>query len=141
MSIEYRKMTSDDIWKARRLWENESYLGVTHSDTEERLAAYIGDNMGLSYVAYDGDRLVGTALAGHDSRRSFINHLCVDSEYRRRGIASRLVDLCEEALSDELPLRSYVMVYKSNERALAFWKSHGYQMAEDIVVMKKDLPR
>ena len=141
MNIEYRGMNESDIEKARCLWESEPFLGVTDSDSEERLTAYLRDNIGLSFVAYDGNKLVGTVLAGHDSRRSFINHLCVDERYRHMGIATKLVELCEKALSGELPLRSYVMVYRNNKRAVEFWADHGYQRDESLIVMKKNLMR
>ena len=139
MNIEFRAMVKDDIEQARRLWQSEPFLGVTRSDSEERLAAYLDGNHGLSFVALDGEKLIGTVLAGQDYRRSFINHLCVDERYRHMGIATRLVELCERVLSDELPLRSYVMVYRDNERAVRFWSDHGYQLDGSLLVMKKDL--
>jgi len=139
MNVEFRVMDEGDIKGARNLWKSEPFLGVTDSDSEERLAAYLNSNRGLSFVAYDGDRLVGTILAGHDSRRSFINHLCVDERYRRMGIATKLVELCEKALADELPLRSYVMVYRDNEKAVEFWAERGYQLDQSLLVMKRSL--
>ena len=137
--LTFREMVPDDLDAARRLWDAEPYLGITGSDSIERLRAYLERNRGLSFVAYDDDRLVGTVLAGHDERRSFVNHLCVEKEYRNKGVATKLCELCENALRGELPLRSYVMVYEDNARALEFWANHGYVRDDSLIIMKKDL--
>ena len=137
--IEFRNMREEDIEKALLLWDSEPFLGVTDSDSEDRLISYLNNNKGLSFVAYDGNNLIGTVLAGHDSRRSFINHLCVDDKYRHMGIGTKLVEICERALSKELPLRSYIMVYSDNENALRFWEGHGYQLDEKLLVLKKNI--
>jgi ribosomal protein S18 acetylase RimI-like enzyme len=46
----------------------------------------------------DGDRLVGVVLGSHDGRKGWINRLAVRPEYRRRGVALRLIAACEEAI-------------------------------------------
>ncbi len=48
--------------------------------------------------AFDGTRLAGCVFGTHDSRKAWINRLAVDPDYRRHGIASRLVCECERRL-------------------------------------------
>lgn len=51
--------------------------------------------------AFDGDRLVGTVLGTHDLRKGWINRLAVHPDYRRRGLAARLVRACERGLRQQ----------------------------------------
>jgi GNAT superfamily N-acetyltransferase len=80
----------------------------------------------------DGERLVAVVLATHDSRKGWINRLAVDPDYRRQGLATRLISLCEEHFRG-LGIDMWAALIEDwNEASLALFRSAGYSLADDI---------
>ena len=67
-------------------------------DSREAIARQLRAKQNVYLGAFDGSRLVGTVLGTHDTRKGWINRLAVHPDYRRRGIAVRLVRECERRL-------------------------------------------
>ncbi len=137
--IHIREFTMQDYPVAIELWRAAEGVSVGASDTPERIERYLRRNPGLSFVAYDGNRLVGAVLCGHDGRRGFLNHLAVSSDYRRTGIGSRLASLCLERLRACDITRCHLFVQKENTAAVAFWSRIGWRERTDLVMMSRDL--
>lgn len=70
-------------------------------DSRKAIARQLRLNRTLYLGAFDGERLVGTVLGTHDTRKAWINRLAVHPEYRGRGIAGRLVRACEKEFRRE----------------------------------------
>ena len=91
-----------------------------------------------SYLgAFDGDRLVGTVLGTHDTRKGWINRLAVDPRYRRRTIAARLVRRCELVLRKKGFEMFAALIEPENEASAAFFRSQGYDILPIIYARKK----
>ena len=71
---------------------------VRGRDSRGNLAKQLRAPSNVFLGAFDGARLVGTVLGTHDTRKAWINRLAVLPEYRRRGIARRLVRAAERGL-------------------------------------------
>ena len=94
----------------------------------------------LFHVGVLGDRVVGTALAGFDGVRGWIHHLAVAPEFRRRGIASLLMDRVEESLLDMGCPKLNLQVRRSNAAVLAFYERRGH-VVDDVISLGKPLGR
>ena len=91
-----------------------------------------------SYLgAFDGDRLVGTVLGTHDTRKGWINRLAVQPEYRRRAIAVRLVRRCEEILRKKGLEMFAALIEPENEASAEFFRSQGYDILPILYARKK----
>lgn len=66
-------------------------------DGRAAIAAQLRTPHNVYLGAFDGDRVVGTVLGTHDTRKGWINRLAVHPDCRRSGIASRLVRMAERA--------------------------------------------
>lgn len=53
---------------------------------------------GLFYVAYNGNEIVGTVMAGYDGRRGWIYSLAVKPDQHKQGVGKRLMAHAEAAL-------------------------------------------
>ncbi len=71
---------------------------VRGRDSRRNMAKQLRARGNVYLGAFDGPRLVGTVLATHDTRKGWINRLAVLPEYRRRGIAQKLVRAAERGL-------------------------------------------
>lgn len=85
-------MTIADYDAVYDLWIHTPGMGLnTTDDSREGIDKYLRRNPTTSFVALDGDAVVGVIMAGHDGRRGFIHHTAVLPTYRGQGIATRLV--------------------------------------------------
>jgi len=95
-------------------------------DTEDSYARVVDAEHTWLFVAVDGDRIVGTLIAGWDGWRAALYRLAVDPDYRRRGIARALVSVGEERLREAGARRIGALVMRAEEHAQDFWRGIGY---------------
>jgi ribosomal protein S18 acetylase RimI-like enzyme len=94
-----RPIVADDYPAVRRLWDTAGLSARPHgrdapSEFLRQLAAFP-----TSYLLAEVDgRVVGVILGTHDLRRGWLNRIAVHPDYRRQGIARRLITACEQAL-------------------------------------------
>ncbi len=139
MSVAYRLMTIDDYAMVVDLWENTPGIGLSSADERESIAAFLDHNPGLSFIAYDGDQLVGTSLAGNDGRRGYLHHVVVAGQYRGQGIGAALVQRSLEALHAAGIRKAHLFVVKDNEIGQHFWRNHGWQERVELVMFSKNI--
>ncbi len=96
------------------------------TDTAAALRLRLERDAELFQLAWDGERLVGSLLGGWDGWRGNMYRLAVDPEYRRRGIARRLVAAVEAALRARGCERITSLVFEDEPGAAAFWRGAGY---------------
>lgn len=121
-------MTIDDYEKLFEMWQNTPNMGLRSlDDSKEGISLFLKRNPTTNFVAYDDDKLIGTILCGHDSRRGYIYHTVVLPEYRRQGIATNLVDMAVKALQEEGITRVCLNVMETNEQGKKFWIDRGWE--------------
>lgn len=90
--------------------------------------------------AFIGDRLVGCVFGTHDARKAWINRLAVDPQYRRQGIASRLVRECERRLRLQGMEMFAALIDEGNRPSVALFRSLGYDVGKLHYARKKRNP-
>ncbi|MDN5275320.1 MAG: acetyltransferase family [Candidatus Saccharibacteria bacterium] len=93
------------------------------------------------FAAFDAERVVGVALLCKVvmlvGQKDWIEDVVVDSEYRRLGIASHLLDMIEEASRSCKPERQLNLTSKTTRNdALKMYGDRGYKI-QDVVVLRK----
>ena len=101
-------------------------------DSREGIDRYLKRNPNTCFAAVAEDRIIGVVLSGHDGRRGIVHHLCVHPDYRRAGIAGRLVSCAETALQKEGIQKVFGLVFKDNDAANSFWESRGYTVRSNL---------
>ena len=135
MEYSIRKATIDDYDAIYALWTaTEQSLRALNpvDDSREGIDRYLKRNPNTCFAATDKDTVIGVILTGHDGRRGIIHHLCVHLDYRRMGIAGKLVDAAEEALKKEGIQKIFGLVFKDNDAANAFWENQGYSLRSNL---------
>ena len=85
-------MTMEDYDGVYALWTKIRGFGLRSvDDSREGIERFLRRNPATSVVAVEDGRVVGSILCGHDGRRGCLYHVCVDEEYRRRGIGKSMV--------------------------------------------------
>jgi ribosomal protein S18 acetylase RimI-like enzyme len=121
------------------LWQECEGVGLSDADSREHISRYLARNRGMSFLAKEGEKVVGAVLCGHDGRRGYIHHLAVHPDYRRRGIGRRLVEKCLAALQAAGIQKCHLFIFNDNVDGIRFWKGVGWTPRADICVMSKNL--
>jgi len=142
MSLVIRTFAAEDIEEALELWRRSEGIGMRGgADTASGIARYLERNPGGSFVARDGEVLVGAVLCGHDGRRGYLHHLAVAASHRRRSIGRSLMRECLARLAAEGIERCHLFVRAGNAPAERFWMHEGWSRRDDIVMMSLDLTK
>jgi len=139
MSIELREMTIDDYESVYPVWAGSEGIGLSDADSKEGIKRFLARNPGLSYIALDGDQIVGAALCGHDGRRGYIHHLAVVKSHRKRGIGKSLVSRCVYALMQIGISKCHLFVFDENQDAINFWQKVGWTQRVELMMMSQHL--
>ena len=137
-----RLITIDDYDQMFELWNSteQSKRALNPvDDSRQGIDRYIKRNPTTCFGAFSGEQLVGIILTGHDGRRAIIHHLCVHPDFRRLGIAGRLVECAEKAIKAEGINKIFGLVFKDNETANTFWEKQGYSLRTNLNYRNKSL--
>jgi predicted GNAT family acetyltransferase len=86
-------------------------------------------------------RLVAVAVFTHDGRKGWINRLAVDPDYRRRGLAQRLIAEGERWFTEALGLEIWAaLIEMDNTASQALFAHMGYGRHNLVYVSKRTRP-
>lgn len=135
-----RVMTIADYDDVYDLWLHTPGMGLNATDdSREGIEKYLKRNPTTSFVAEADGKIVGVIMAGHDGRRGYIHHTAVLPEYRKQGLASRLVECALFALDMEGIKKVALVAFSKNEIGNEFWEKRGFIAREDLVYRNKNI--
>lgn len=128
-----RTMTIDDYEEVSLLWHKIKGFSIRSiDDSREGVARFLKRNPESSVVAVEDSRVVGAILCGHDGRRGCMYHVCVDPEYRMRGIGKSMVVFAMNALKKEHISKVSLIAFTKNDVGNKFWRCIGWTKREDL---------
>ena len=120
-----RTMTIDDYEEVSLLWHKIKGFSIRSiDDSREGVARFLKRN--------PDSRVVGAILCGHDGRRGCMYHVCVDPEYRMRGIGKSMVVFAMNALKKENISKVSLIAFTKNDVGNKFWRCIGWTKREDL---------
>ena len=128
-----RTMNIDDYDEVSRLWHKIKGFSIRSiDDSREGVERFLQRNPETSVVAVEDSKIVGAILCGHDGRRGCMYHVCVDPEYRMRGIGKSMVVFAMNALKKENISKVSLIAFTKNEGGNTFWRCIGWTKREDL---------
>jgi ribosomal protein S18 acetylase RimI-like enzyme len=118
-----RPAREDELSAVLRLWQEADVTPPSVTDSIEGLTRLIREPAALLLVALIDARIVASVIGGWDGWRGNIYRLAVTPEYRRRGVARRLVEEISSALFDKGADRLSALVEHEHPWAIGFWES------------------
>lgn len=134
--VKIRLMTINDWDGVAQCWKDHDGINPV-DDSEEGFTRYLKRNPTTSFVAVDGDKIVGTILAGHDGRRGIFHHVVVAPEHRGQGIGRMMVDSAMEALKKEGITKVLLVAFTDNKNGNEFWEHMGFTRRDDLFYRNK----
>ena len=128
-----RVMTLDDYEQVYDLWNRIHGFRIRSIDySREGIERFLKRNPSTSVVAEIDGKVVGSILCGHDGRRGCLYHVCVDKEFRRRGIGRQMVIWTMEILKKEKINNVSLIAFTENEIGNTFWNTIGWKERLDL---------
>ena len=138
--IKIRVMTIEDYEEVYQLWLNTPGMGLNSiDDSKTGIEKYIKRNPTTCFVAEIEEKIIGVIMAGHDGRRGFIYHTAVLPDYRKQGIAKKLVDSAMDVLNKEGINKVALVVFERNELGNEFWEHIGFTERNDLIYRNKNI--
>lgn len=133
-------MTINDYDSVYSLWVSCAGMGLNNlDDSKSGIDKFIKRNPDTCFVAEENCIIVGTVMAGNDGRRGYIYHTAVHPDYRKHGIAKKLVDNVMNELSKLGINKVALVVFEKNKIGNEFWESQGFTERTDLVYRNKSL--
>ncbi len=132
-----RAFEPEDTEPVVALWES---VGLTRpwNDPRKDIARKLTVQPELFVVAVDdGDRIVGSVMAGFDGHRGWMNYLAAAPTARGIGIGRALVEHVEAALRELGCPKVNLQVRSSNGRVVAFYEHLGYAVDDTVDLGKR----
>lgn len=128
-----RTMQIEDYDGVYALWMSIKGFAIRSvDDSREGVTRFLKRNPETSVVAEEDGRIVGAILCGHDGRRGCMYHVCVQQEYRMRGIGRQMVTFAMEALKKEGISKVSLIAFTVNDIGNAFWNRIGWTRRLDL---------
>jgi ribosomal protein S18 acetylase RimI-like enzyme len=123
----------EDYDEVYRLWKRTPGIGLwSIDDSREGLERFLMRNPTTNFVAEEDGHIVGVMLGGHDGRRGYIYHACVEEAYRRRSLGRQLMEKLIQAMKAENITKLGLVCFKENEKGNRFWSKLGWEQRCDI---------
>jgi ribosomal protein S18 acetylase RimI-like enzyme len=136
--MKFRKLTIKDYPAMMCLWKGAGLpVKPKGRDSRAHLAREISNNPDFFIGAFEGKRMCGAVFASHDGRKGWINHIAVDPDYRRHGLAEKLTAQAEKVLKKQGIKIIALLIYKHNLPSLGLAKKMGYVEHSDIAYLTK----
>ncbi len=128
-----RLFTIGDYDEVYQLWKKTPGVGLrTMDDSKEGILRFLERNPSTNFVAEEDGHIVGVVLGGHDGRRGYIYHTCVEEAYRRHSIGRELMERITEAMREERITKLGLVCFAENDRGNEFWSGLGWEQRPDL---------
>jgi len=136
--ITFRDARDDDVSAVLELWR-QADAPPTVTDSEVAVRAVIERDDDALLLAVAGTTVIGTLIATWDGWRGNMYRLAVHPDYRRRGVATRLVSEGEDRLRARGCRRITALVLEDETHAVEFWSRVGYTTRPGMARYKRNL--
>ena len=108
----------------KRLIEDEGHPNpITVPELAGRMAGWLAGEY-TAYLVREDDAIAAYALYRDDGDAYYLRHLYVERGFRRRGIATQLLDWLYAHVWTDKPVRLEVLAH--NAGAIAFYEAYGF---------------
>ena len=118
------------------LWRTVFGYEAAHNEPALSISKKLANGDALFFVAMDGLKVSGTAMAGYDGHRGWLYAVAINPRLQRSGLGHRLVQAAEDALAALGCMKINLQLLASNEATAAFYKSLGYTVEPRVSMGK-----
>ena len=114
----------------------EDYIAVSLAEEMDHVGRYYGSKKGGFWVALDGEKVVGMfGLEPSSDDAMELRRMYVDPDYRRRGIARKMLCFAEEECRKRNRSSMDLSTSELQSEALSFYQRAGYQLVREEIAV------
>lgn len=132
-----RTFRPDDQCQVIDLWR-ECGLLVPWNNPVTDIERKLSTSPELFYVGLLSNELIASCMAGYDGHRGWIYFLAVKHAYQNKGFAANIMEHAESELQQRGCPKVELMVRKTNQSMVSFYKHIGYE-TDPVTVLSKRL--
>ncbi len=140
--ITIRRMDISDYEEVVKLWrESGLKIETEGTDSYNSIRKSLEIMPQLHIIAEDKGLIVGVILGSYDYRKGYLHRLAIKKEYRRQGIAKKLMNYTEAELIKLGASRIDSLMFKDNSISKKLLKKMGYEPAYNVTYFTKSIVR
>jgi ribosomal protein S18 acetylase RimI-like enzyme len=139
MSMEIAPYSETHFAGVKALWEEVFPDDPPRDYAEISISAKAKEHPELFLLALDGERVVGSVMAGYDGHRGWLYRVAVAKTHRHLGVGAALIQEAEKRLWALGCVKINLQVRGANQGVTAFYQNLGY-VVEDRISMGKVAP-
>jgi ribosomal protein S18 acetylase RimI-like enzyme len=128
-------ITDADVAPAIALWQRCGLTQPWNDPAADIAFARRGPNSDI-LVGRSGDKLVATALVGHDGHRGWVYYVAVDPDAQGSGLGRAIMSAAEDWLRAHGVLKVQLTVRPDNSKVQAFYQTLGYGEQKRVIYAK-----
>jgi len=136
--LHIREFDLPDYEEVVNLWRDVE-LTPRPGDDLEGIRLKLERDADLFLVAEENHEIIGTVMGAWDGRRAWIYRLAVKADRQRSGVGRALIGKLERRLIEKGTLKVNAQIYLWNKKSLKFFRSIGYELQPDLVMVGKAL--
>ena len=123
-----RQFNPKDYDKIMNLWHSTNLpVRPKGRDRRENIDKQISNGTSIILVAELNGKIVGAILGTHDGRKGWINRLAVDTEFRRKNIAKKLLSEVEKWFGENGIEVFTCVIERDNTASVKLFQKLGYE--------------
>jgi ribosomal protein S18 acetylase RimI-like enzyme len=136
MTLEIKAARPSDETEVIALWR-ACGLVVSHNDPTTDFRFALGkQNSDILVGMNSGDKIIGSAMVGHDGHRGWLYYVAVAPDHRSKGIGRAMVKAGEAWLAARGVAKAQLMIRETNTEVAAFYERVGFKTIPRIVMEK-----
>ena len=139
MSMEIASYSQTHFAAVKALWEEVFPDDLPRDYADVSIPAKAKEHPELFLLALDGERVVGSVMAGYDGHRGWLYRVAVAKAHRHLGVGAALIHEAEKRLWALGCVKINLQVRGANQNVTAFYQDLGY-VVEDRISMGKIAP-
>lgn len=139
-SIEIVTYADEHFDGVSALWEEAFPNDQPWNSAARAIPAKLAFQPSLFVVALNGNRVIGSIMAGYDGHRGWVNRIAVLESHRGQGAGSALMREAETRLRTMGCTKINLQVRTSNATAAEFYERLGYSVEDRISMSKQITP-
>jgi ribosomal protein S18 acetylase RimI-like enzyme len=136
-AMQIRAYEDADQGAVVELWNAVLPDSAPHNEPATSIRNKLAVEHDLFFLAEIDGAIVGTVMGGYDGHRGWVYSVAVDPGFRRRGIATSLIQRLEAALIRRGCLKVNLQVRSTNADVIAFYRTLGFDVEERISMGKR----
>ncbi len=110
------------------------------NDPDKDIDRKLTDKNGGFFLLFQGDRMIGSVMAGYDGHRGSINYLSIDPGHRSAGLGQMMMSHCEAFLIERGCPKINLFVRQGNDAVIGFYDQLGYEEEKAVAFGKRLIP-